>query len=618
MTAPVRLSRRPTLVLLCVAFAMLGASGVPAAQEAGASSGQEGDSRPRFSTSVGMTRVKAAVVDSEGEPVGGLGVGDFRVWENGVEQPIEMVLDPVRFSLDVAMVLDFSASIANDWSTSDARSAIHDFLDRLGDDDCVFMLPFNSNVGPGIWGGPDDVPLRQTVDEHKFELYTRLYDALLVGHDALDRRRPDSASAAAEELDDTLYGTWMEPIGASACGDPLDPEEARDRRAAMVVLTDGADSGSLAGYTDALLATWRSEVPVFAMGVGLAAEPPRRRTSSSLTQRRDPRRREMYEAILSLQDQLREIARVSGGQLILQKDLRDGYATTLGLLRGYYVLTYRSPDDVADGWQEVDVELTNSRADVVVQPGVYRGDSSHVGAVEILREADVKFTLGQYEEALADFDLVARFTPGVGAPHFGRGLALEMLERYDEAADAFARSLELRPGTPSTHAKLAEAAARSGDHAVAWEHGLRAHVAGLNQVELFRQLEAESTAPGDLRERLVAPVVFVMRPRVPELDAQLALRHVSHVLLTGLDTSPHAAVTTDIAYADFSINLWVRNLGDDGDLTARLVIHDLLQGDRREQGFSIDDVGDADQVAATVAEALLEAREWMDERHGTE
>jgi VWFA-related protein len=573
---------------------------------------------PRFATSVGMTRVKAAVIDADGEPIGGLGLEDFRIWENGVEQDITLVLDPVRFSLDVALVLDYSASIANDWSAKEARAAAHGFLDRLGSDDCVFLLPFNSNVGPGVWGQPDDVQVRQAVDEQAFELYTRLYDAVLLAHDALDRRRPDSASAAAEELEDTLYGTWMEPITGASCGEPLDPAEARERRAALVVLTDGADSGSRAAYSDALMASWRAEVPVFAMGVGMAAEGVRYRPSATSLRGRSAqarRSREQFEAISGLQDQLREIARVSGGQLVLQRDLADGYAATLGLLRGYYVLAYASPPEVREGWQEVEVELTAGSGDIVVQPGVYRGSDSHVGAVEILREASVKFTLGQYEEALLDFEHVARFTPDIGAPFFGRGLVLEKLERYDEAAASFTRSLELRPGAPATHAKLAAMAMHTGAHAVAWEHAIRAHVGGYAQVDTFEALQKVSDPPDNIRQRLVGPVVLFMRPRVAELDAQLALTEVSHYILAGLDSDPALAVTNEAAVATFSMNIWVRDLDDDGDLTARLVIHDLATGSRREQGFSIRDVGDPELVQTAVRDALEEARDWIVDRH---
>jgi len=577
---------------------------------------QEQDERPRFEISVGMTRIKAAVIDAKGEPVAGLGPSDFRVWENGVEQEIVLVLDPVRFSLDVALVLDFSGSIERDWSAESARQAAHGFLDRLGSDDCVFLLPFNSQVGPGVWGKPDDVMLRAAIDNQGFEFYTRLYDAVLVAHDALDQRRPDSASAAAEELEDTLYGTWMEPITDASCGEPLDPAEASERRAAMVLLTDGEDSGSRAGYADALMASWRSEVPVFAIGVGQAA----RRASyggSSWTSRGFLRRgsRQRFEAVAALQDQLREIARVSGGQLILQQDLVDGYATTLGLLRGYYVLAYASPEDTADGWQELEVKLANTRAEVVVQPGVYRNEDSHVGAVKILREASVKFAMGQYEAALADFDHVARFSPDIGAPYFGRALVLEKLARYGEARDSFARSLELRPGAPATHSKLAEMALRVGDYAQGWEHAIRAHLGGYSQVETFEALDKVSEQPEDMRTRLVGPVIFFMRPRVPELDSQLALAAVTHEFMAGLDTAPMLAITNDARVADFTMSVWVRKLGGDGKLSARLVLYDIAGSVRREQGLTIDDVRDKASVQVAISAALEEARDWILKRH---
>ena len=114
------------MLVLSLAFTSAGAA---AASGGSQEQEQEQDSRPRFDTSVGMTRIKAAVIDASGEPVAGLGPADFRVWENGVEQEVALVLDPVRFSLDVAMVLDFSASIERDWSAESARLAAHGFLD---------------------------------------------------------------------------------------------------------------------------------------------------------------------------------------------------------------------------------------------------------------------------------------------------------------------------------------------------------------------------------------------------------------------------------------------------------------------------------------------------------
>jgi VWFA-related protein len=605
------------------ASALLSALGVvvPAAGVLGqqADPPPEAQVRPRFDTSVGVTRIKAAVLSESGEPIGGLGPGDFRVWENEVEQDVSLVLDPVRFGLDVALVLDFSTSVARDWSEEAARAAAHDFLDRLGGDDCVFLLPFNSSVGPGTWGTPGDVFLRAAVDRQEFVSNTRLYDAVLVAHDALDQRRPDSASAAAEELDATLYGTWMEPVEDASCGEPLSPEEALERRAALVVLTDGEDSGSRASYADALMASWRSEVPVFALGVGMAAQPLRYRgTAASASMRLRGASRQMdrqrFEAVRALQDQLREIARVSGGQLVLQEDLAKGYGQTLGLLRGYYVLAYPSPDGSGEGWQELKVELVGRRGDVIVQPGVYRASTTHIGAVNVLREASVKFQLGQFEEALADFDHVSRFNPDIGAPFFGRGLVLEKLGRDEEARDSYLRSLHQHPGAPSTHARLAATNVRLGDYAAAWDHAIRAHVAGYDQRDRFAQLAALAEPPADMRERLESPVVYITRPPAPELEAQLALKDVSHALLAGLDARNMLAATNVASAADFTLTVWVRKF-DGRKLSSRLVVFDLAERRRHEIGLVIEDVADSRSVWVAVGAALVDADEWIQKQH---
>ena len=275
------------------------------------------------------------------------------------------------------------------------------------------------------------------------------------------------------------------------------------------------------------------------------------------------------------------------------------------------MLAYASPEGTADGWQELEVKLTNSRAEVVVQPGVYRNEESHVGAVTVLREASVKFALGQYEEALVDFDHAARFSPDIGAPYFGRALVLEQLERYAEARDSFAQSLRLRPGAPATHSKLAEMSLRIGDYEQGWEHAIRAHLGGFSQVETFAALDKVSESPEDIRERLVGPVVFFMRSRVPELDAQLALADVTHGFMAGLDTAPMLAITNEARVADFTMSVWVRKLGGDGKLSARLVLYDIASSVRREQGLTIEDLNDDEAVQVAIGEALEEASDWI-------
>lgn len=602
-----------TAVRLLVATALSAAPTVAWAQTKARP--PRGDQTPVFRTRVGMTRVKAAVMDDAGNPVSGLTIADFRVLEDGVERDVQLVLDPVRISMDVALVLDFSRSIARDWSSSAARQAAISFIGSLAPDDCVYLLPFHERVGPGIWAKADAKELQWAIEEQAFGSYTRLYDAVMAGHTALDRRRPDSASAAAEEMDDML-GTWMEPVRDSACGEPLSPDEAIDRRSALVVLTDGDDTGSTGSYSDVLMASWRSEVPVFAVAVGLAAEPPRRR-ASRWGSARIRQFREQWENIRTLQDQLRELARVSGGQLILQRDLRDGYADTLGMLRAYYVLAYPTPDDPGEGWHELEIEVLGDGNHVVAQPGIYRTRENHVAAVSSLREASVQYEVGDYEGALERFEFATSVSPDVGAPFFGRGLVLEKLARWEEARSSYERSLQMRPGAAATHSRLAEVLVQLDEYQAAWDHATSAHRGGVDMGSMFARLATVSPPPEGQAERMVGPVVHLLKPPVPGLEEQIVLRDLTRNMMAAFDADPMLGITPSPVAADFTVRIWVRKVsaGSPRKLTARLVVVDRHDRRTQEQSFEVANLEDLVVVKAAVNKAVAAAGEWILERH---
>lgn len=606
--------RRPLAGVLLACVSLLGP--LARAQQAP----EQKPQRPVFHTEVEMTRIKVAVIDDEGEPVAGLTADDFRVFEDGKQQSVLLVLDPVRVSMDVALVLDFSQSVARDWSATAAREAARSFLESLAPGDCVYLLPFHQRVGPGLWGAPGDDELRWKIAQYSFGVYTRLYDAILNAQGALDRRRPDSAPAATEELESMMGGTWMEPVREAACGDPLSPEEALERRAALVVLTDGEDVGSRASYSDALMASWRAGVPVFAIAVGMAAEKPRRPSARGLLRSGPIARqlsRQRWENTRNLQDQLREIARVSGGQLVLQRDLGQGYAETLALLRSYYVVAYRSPETTQDGWHELQVEIAGKAGHPIVQPGIYRSRSDDAAAAGALREAGVQFALGNYEGALEQFDVAVRTSPHLGAPFFGRGLVLEKMARWEEARVSYQRSLQMRPGAPATHSRLAEVLFHLRDYAPAWEHGIKAHRGGVDMSPLFENLESVSEPPADRAARMLGPVIYLLQPRVPELEAQIALRDVTRTLTASLDRDPMIGLSGTAATSDFTISVWVRAV-DDGRprrMRARLVVTDRHDGRTHQQAFEVPDLEDPAVVAVAVQDSVSGVLKWILDRH---
>lgn len=62
--------------------------------------------------------------------------------------------------------------------------------------------------------------------------------------------------------------------------------------------------------------------------------------------------------------------------------------------------------------------------------------------------------LGRWADALASFDEAARRMPANPAAHLGRASALQMQERYAEAAEACRAALALAPDLPEAHASL--------------------------------------------------------------------------------------------------------------------------------------------------------------------
>ena len=150
-----------------------------------------GVAQQRFEATVSRVRVDVIIRDGDGTFIDDLTADDFRIFEDGDEQTLDLVLAPSDVPLDVAVVIDFSVSIDAEWADPQARDAAETLLDSLSDNDCVYLLPFHHDVGPGVWGAPDDVAVRRLIREYPYGYSTKLYDAIRDAHAALDARAPD-------------------------------------------------------------------------------------------------------------------------------------------------------------------------------------------------------------------------------------------------------------------------------------------------------------------------------------------------------------------------------------------------------------------------------------------
>jgi Ca-activated chloride channel family protein len=144
------------------------------------------------------------VRDAEGRLVTNLARDNFRVWEDGREQPLSD-LRLRRVPVDVLLMIDASSSVAS--NLEDFRRAVEEFSSRLAEDDRVALLKFDDRVELLQDWTSSRVQLRRALHRISSGTFTHFNDALML---------------SARELF----------------------KDAR-RRHAVVVLSDGIDNGSV-------------------------------------------------------------------------------------------------------------------------------------------------------------------------------------------------------------------------------------------------------------------------------------------------------------------------------------------------------------------------------------
>jgi Ca-activated chloride channel family protein len=152
------------------------------------------------------------VRDAQGRLVTNLVRENFRVWEDGREQPLSD-LRLRRVPVDVLLMIDSSSSVAS--NLEDFRRAVDEFSSRLAEDDRVALLKFDDRVELLQDWTASRVQLRRALRRITPGTFTHFNDAL---------------SLSARELF----------------------KDAR-RRHAVVVLSDGIDNGSIAATGAAAL-----------------------------------------------------------------------------------------------------------------------------------------------------------------------------------------------------------------------------------------------------------------------------------------------------------------------------------------------------------------------------
>ena len=245
-----------------------------------------------FRAGIEIASVAATVLDRDGRLVTGLSRDDFDVFEDGTLQPITQFTNE-RVPLSLGVLLDTSDSMHGQ-RLAEARVAVGRFLfDLLDPSDEFFLLAFNH------------VPRVLTTWTRDRQLIERTLEALI----------PAGATAAYDAVVAAL---------------PL--FETRNRpRAAMLLISDGADTASEIAIRDLRSALLRTDAFVYAIAI-------------------DPPGTHAINARVNVQA-LREITGQNGGRTeVVQtpEDLVEATRRIAEELNSQYLLGY-TPPRRADG-----------------------------------------------------------------------------------------------------------------------------------------------------------------------------------------------------------------------------------------------------------------------------
>ena len=176
---------------------------------------------------VNLVSFPATVTDHYGRYVDSLRRQDFTLYEEGVPQKIAVFHSEI-VPVSVGVAIDTSGSMVD--KIHEAADGLIHFVNTIQPEDDVFLIRFARTVELELDFTANRALFRRAAHRLRARGSTRLYDAL------------------AEALDKVRSG--------------------RHQKKAIVLITDGNDTSSYVGFEEVLEMARRSEVLVYAMGIG--------------------------------------------------------------------------------------------------------------------------------------------------------------------------------------------------------------------------------------------------------------------------------------------------------------------------------------------------------------
>ena len=286
----------------------------------------------------GYEQVTVTVTEPSGTYVTGLQKGDFKLYMDGQQRPIEFFRQDLNTPVSVGILVDTSGSMTP--KIPQARAAIAQFLRDLNDKDDVFLFAFSSHpflLQPFTTN--HDLVMRRLALLHAYG-QTALFDVIMQGLQMVQRGRYD--------------------------------------KKALLVVTDGMDNTSASTVNDVVAQARRMGVLVYSIGIG---DPNGSTSGIGIS---------IGPFVLGGDDSehvdaetLHTLSTETGAKTYIVRQAGDGEALRRACenisleLREQYTIGFLAPDPTAGGYRSLRVDVPGkSGADVRVRKGIEVGSAS--------------------------------------------------------------------------------------------------------------------------------------------------------------------------------------------------------------------------------------------------
>ena len=285
----------------------------------------------RFQSGVDLVRLSVTARDTGGQLIHDLVPEELEVYEDGVRQDIGPV-GHHETPISVVLLLDRSGSMMGD-KMMHAKDGVINFVNALKRGDEALVIAFSDSIDALGRFGLDAKTIERAVKRVDAGAGTRLYDAVIEG--------------------------------ARSIADP-----GRKEKRAIVILSDGADTASVARLDEAVEAVRIAEAPVYSIAIeygdGGPAFPARRTTT-------DPLWRQLrgYSDL----DPLHRLTDGTGGwtyPIEASKRCTEICIRIADELRNQYLIGYYPTNRERDGrWRTIEVRTTRSGVTLMTRNGYY-------------------------------------------------------------------------------------------------------------------------------------------------------------------------------------------------------------------------------------------------------